>query len=210
MRVNVFLAFLLIWINSTAQLKILNHSLLPDSPDMLYTGVDNHISLTGEKITPRHMLVVKGAGSSVTKPRDGEYIVRVKQTGICTLQVFYKQKKILEKEYTVDIPLAARVTFAGTLDTVIAKNKILYNPFFRTVIPGSHYRVPNEVMSFTATFIYNNDIVVTTAMNNALTREQLHHVQQLRSGDIIQFDQIRISCAGGRATSYPSFQIRIE
>jgi hypothetical protein len=188
-------------------------SLIANAPDVLYIGITNRIKLENGKPGNNYIVAVNGADSRLEKSDEYVYNIRVSKTDTCRLTIKTPDDKILlEKKYTVRTIPMFRPAFAGTIDTVISKSRILANHTFYIVIPDCFYDHNSYINSFSATFIQSssNDSTYTRSFFNRLTEEQLKLVRELNSGDQIFLSEIYAGSPDSRRQRMPDMTIRIK
>jgi hypothetical protein len=212
MRQLFIVLSLFFFFNCRAQTVLTNESLVPDSPDIFYIGVDNYIKIKSDIPDPYFVIYIKGGGGMIIKVAAYNYIIRVEKKDSCIVAVYdnRKRKSLLVKNYTTDFIPAGFATLNGLTDTTASKNRIRLNSSLRIVLPNCYYKHDYQVSSFDAILINNSDSIKTNASGYQLTKEQLNLINELTTGDKILFDNIRVTSSNARITRVPSFWIRIE
>jgi hypothetical protein len=195
---------------SFSQVNIVNRSLTDSSLNIVYIDVRNIIELTGNKSL--NNLGFSTTNGTLIHLEQGRYLLRPSREGECVLTIQSNGRKIASKAFRSDsLKGELKIRLAGITDTVATINQILANPFLISEIPGSYYKSPVYITSFTATFIgVNFDSVRTEAIEHLLTKEQLSIVKQLRHGDKILFQDMYFFWPDSRRRKYPPFVITID
>ena len=209
MKLIGFSLFTILSGTAYGQVNIINESLTDSSMNIFYIGADNKIRITG--ITDNYNITISGGGGILHKAGKGQYFVWVlAPTDLCELVLLKGTRKILQKNYKVRTMADQIATLSGIKDTTVSRNRILLNPFLSIVIPNCYYQHNVRVVSFTAAFIYENDSIPTTAIDNLLSQEQLRLVKEAVAGSKIYFDNIRVLGPSDRTRKLSPFWIKIE
>jgi hypothetical protein len=200
-------------IKTSAQINIICPKLIDSSLNYFYIGVDNPIKVIGNKITDNYTLSITGGGAVITKMSANNYIVKTTTvTDDCRIVIIGKAGKVIFRKDFKIRNIGDQVTGLASLrDTTLNKNKILLNPFLSTGIPNCYFKLPFQVVSFTATFSNDSDSIITTIANgNHLSQEQLSLVKEADPGTWITFEDIKVYGPDSRTRKVPSFWIKIE
>jgi hypothetical protein len=191
------------------QINIINESLTDDSKNIFYIGVDNRIRIS--VFDDNYSMAITGGGGTIQKTGKGQYVVRVTAvTDLCELFVLKGTRNIFRKPYvvrTINDPVA---TLSGIRDTTVSRNRILLNPNLSIVIPNCYFRFNYRVVSFSASFINDQDSITTFSNGNILSPEQINLVKNAVTGSNIYFDNIRGMGADDRTRKFYPFWIKIQ
>ena len=206
----VSLLFTLLPFASFSQVHIVNRSLFDSSMNIVYVEIRNEIELVGIKSSDK--LSFSSTNGTLIHLEQGRYLLRPSTKGECALTFQSNGRKIANKTFRSDsLRGELKIRLAGITDTVATINQILGNPFLISEIPGSYYKSPVYITSFTATFIGANfDSIKTEAIEHLLTKEQFSIVKQLRHGDKILFQDMYFFWPDGRRRKYPPFIITVR
>jgi hypothetical protein len=212
MKFIINLLLLVIALKTAAQPNIICPKLTDSTLNYFYIGVDNPIEIIGNKKTDNYTLAISGGGAVITKISANHYMVKVNtQTDDCRIVIMGNNGKIiLKKDFKVRVIYEPVAILSGIMDLNVSRNRILLNPFLTVMIRNCYFKIPYQIISFTAIFINGSDSIPTIANGNILSQEQTGLVRNAEIGSKIYFDNIRANEPDGRARKISPFWMKIQ
>lgn len=212
MRRSAFLLFILLPLSSFSQVNFINRSLTDSSLKIVYSGVGNIIEIKNFTFTKTTSI---GISNAEIIPLDKNKIKITPKYGFkeCVVSAEnHAASEEFKQVFRIDSLVGdVVIRLAGVKDSIASIHQILANPFLISELPGSYFKTPLNITSFTATFIGASlDSLKTNAMENLFTKEQIDLIERLRRGDKILFEETYFFWPDGRRRKYPPFTIKIN
>lgn len=188
------LIFLILIINCSqiyASVKIKNISLTAPDSNILYYGVDNEIEISS---------VNRLSMEIETKNLDVDFtskniIVRPKYNyGFATIIVKGGNRNAVKKIFRVELIPIPDYNIAGTMDTVIDKDKLISNPSINLWLPNCYLKaMPYAINGFEVSVLTKNELQPPFQQDsNIFSEEMLKFIRLLQAGDILYFDNVKV------------------
>ncbi|TDH17816.1 hypothetical protein EXU57_24825 [Segetibacter sp. 3557_3] len=193
------------------QLQLINRDLTNPDMSLLYSGIENHLTIVGQNDFSGFRLT-SATKSDITIKAETIVIIPITNAGLDTLSLFKGKKLLLTKVFKVTRLSDPIAQLAFTSDTVISVNKILANPFLTAIFPNSIYKT-DIVIKFFECYIYkkNGERNVFSTAGNRLSEEMLTAIKNLSSRDELVFNDIKAGIAPVFGTrKLPSIKLAIR
>ena len=136
---------------------------------------------------------IKPLGSNVFK-------VYPDKSGTDTIRVYANKKMIYSAMFIVEKVPDPIGRIGGFLDTILTVPQILSSPYLSIIFPSSNYKGNFVITGFSmrAKNIHGEMIFYEIEPTNQFSSRQIQIITRLHAGDKLYFDDIKVSCPGGR------------
>jgi hypothetical protein len=217
------LAYIVVFIplNLSAQVSIVNRSLVDSSLNVAYLGLENAIELIGLK-NNKEPILFSTTNGTITDLGQNRYLLRPFRPGECTVNFQTKKQKLAAKTFKADTLGEMIVRLAGvkdpgstgTRDSYATVQQIVSSPFLVVEVPGTFYKHKCQVTSFVLSMdgVGFEDSDIQEEIIGYLIPERIVDFikNRLRKGNVISFENIYCTCADGSRRKLQPFTIMIK
>ena len=216
----IFHIILLVPLFLTAQVNIINVSLIDTSLHIAYIGIENTIELTGLK-TARDSIFFTTTNGTITGLGKNQYVLKPFKMGECIVSFQTKKQRLATKTFRADTLGEMTVRLAGvrhsydtgTRVTYATVQQIVNSPFLVIVIPGTFYKHKCQVTSFVLSMDgagFEEASVQEEIRGYIIPERIVNIIKRLRKGDFMALDNIYGVCADGRRRKLKPIMIVIK
>ncbi len=183
-------------------------AIAPVKMNVLYIGVENpmKIAVSGYKSSELAVSVTNGeiSGSS------GNYIVRPKRPGIAYVVVTHGGDTIQKTEFRVKLVPDPVVKIAGIKGGAIKKDLLLEQKGLVAEIEYFDFDLTFRVVEFVVSATIDGYVKDAKSNSTMLTSEQKKIIEQLKRGNKVYFESIKLVGPDGNIRNAPSISLLID
>jgi gliding motility-associated protein GldM len=180
--------------------------------NVLYIGVDNPVTIAVSGIDSKDILAEISNGT--LSGQNGEYIARVKTTGVSKIFVYVVDKKgtktlVSEKNFRVKSVPDPVAMVGFTKEGEISKEKLLKEGKLEVVLQNFDFDLHFSVISFTISIIKNGFNISQSSSSEKFTAAQIELINKVDIGSKIYFEDIRAIGPDGTTRTLSSIVFKI-
>ena len=191
-RLMFLTALVLFYTKGQAQLNVKNNTSIQSDSNIIYSGVQNIIQISG--LANYHFVKLKSSRLLITATKDADiFLVNARSFGTDTLCLIIKGKSVFSKKFEV-VPVPPVTPMLGFItDSVASITQIISYPVLQAIRLNCVFPVGHIIGSFRVTFISqhlgNHEKIVFVQGNKF--DHLITAIELLKPGDKITFDNIR-------------------
>lgn len=190
-----------------AQIKIRNLVLIQPDTNVLIKGVSNQLRITGLKNIHYHIT----STNSEIDTSFGVIYLRTYHDGNDTVRIISKKKILFQQVFTIQACKDATYFVAGTMDTVMTKEKLISIPQLSISYRNCLCSKRGRIASFELTIGRNQAAIFSDSSNSEyFTQQMIEKLNELKHGDFVYIENVKAISPDCRPRNLGSRRIRIR